>query len=38
MNNAAVIYIRVSTTEQAKFGYSLEAQEEICRDFAKRNN
>ena len=38
MNSAAVIYIRVSTTEQAKFGYSLEAQEEICRDFAKRNN
>ena len=34
----AVIYIRVSTTEQAELGFSLKAQEEICLDYAKRNN
>ena len=34
----AVIYIRVSTTEQAELGYSLKAQEESCLDYAKRNN
>jgi len=34
----AIIYIRVSTTEQAEFGYSLKAQEEICLDYAKRND
>ena len=33
----AIIYIRVSTTEQAEFGYSLKAQEEVCLDYAKRN-
>ncbi|NQT67451.1 MAG: recombinase family protein [Actinobacteria bacterium] len=33
----SIIYIRVSTTEQAEFGYSLKAQEEICLDYAKRN-
>ena len=33
----AIIYVRVSTNEQAEFGYSLKAQEEICFDFAKRN-
>lgn len=32
-----VIYIRVSTTEQAELGYSLKAQEEACREYAKRN-
>ena len=32
----AIIYIRVSTTEQAELGYSLKAQEEICLEFAKR--
>ena len=37
MNSTAIIYIRVSTSEQAEFGYSLKAQEEICRDYAKRN-
>jgi len=37
MNTAAVIYIRVSTTEQAEFGYSLKAQEEICLDYARKN-
>ncbi|MBE3088687.1 MAG: recombinase family protein, partial [Actinobacteria bacterium] len=33
----AIIYVRVSTTEQVD-GYSLKTQEEICRDYAKRNN
>ncbi|MHB8279326.1 MAG: recombinase family protein [Candidatus Humimicrobiaceae bacterium] len=33
-----IIYIRVSTTEQAELGTSLKSQEEICRDYAKRNN
>jgi len=34
----AIIYIRVSTTEQAEFGYSLKAQEEACLEYGKRNN
>ena len=34
----AIIYIRVSTTEQAELGYSLKVQEDICRDYAKRNS
>jgi len=33
----AIIYIRVSTTEQAETGFSLKAQEEVCREYAKRN-
>lgn len=33
----AVIYCRVSTDEQAEQGYSLDAQEKLCRDFARRN-
>jgi len=33
----SVIYIRVSTTEQAKLGYSLKVQEESCLEYAKRN-
>ncbi len=33
----AIIYIRVSTTEQAELGYSLKAQEETCLEYAKRN-
>lgn len=32
----AVIYTRVSTTEQAKLGYSLKDQEEKCLDFAQK--
>jgi site-specific DNA recombinase len=32
----AIIYIRVSTTEQAELGYSLKSQEEICLDYAKK--
>ena len=34
----AVIYCRVSTKEQAEKGFSLEAQEEKCKAFAKANN
>ena len=34
----AIIYIRVSTTEQAENGYSLKTQKEICLDYAERNN
>jgi len=33
----AVIYTRVSTEEQTK-NYSLDSQEDICRDYALRNN
>ena len=32
----SIIYVRVSTTEQAQLGYSLKAQEELCKDYAKR--
>ena len=34
----AIIYIRVSTNEQARKGYSLEAQEEYCRKYCKQND
>lgn len=34
MNTGAVIYARVSTDEQAKFGTSIEAQLEKCRNYA----
>jgi site-specific DNA recombinase len=33
----ALIYCRVSTEEQAEQGYSLDAQEKFCRDFAQNN-
>lgn len=33
----ALIYCRVSTEEQAEQGYSLDAQERLCRDYAKNN-
>jgi len=33
----ALIYCRVSTEEQAKKGYSLDAQENFCRKFAEEN-
>ena len=36
MHNA-LIYCRVSTEEQAEKGYSLDAQEKFCRDFAQNN-
>ena len=34
----AIIYIRVSTKNQANEGFSLENQEKVCRDYAKKNN
>jgi len=34
----AIIYCRVSTTEQATLGFSLKAQEKVCRDYAERNS
>jgi site-specific DNA recombinase len=33
----ALVYCRVSTEEQAQEGYSLEAQEKYCRQFAQSN-
>jgi site-specific DNA recombinase len=33
----ALIYCRVSTEEQAKEGYSLEAQEKYCRQYTQRS-
>ena len=33
----SLIYCRVSTEEQAEKGYSLDAQENLCRDFAQIN-
>ena len=38
MMNKALIYSRVSTEEQAKEGYSLDAQQNFCSNFAKHNN
>ncbi|MBN1227673.1 MAG: recombinase family protein [Deltaproteobacteria bacterium] len=38
MNKKALIYCRVSTDEQAQEGFSLDAQERFCRDFANNNN
>lgn len=35
--NSCFIYCRVSTEEQADKGYSLDAQEKLCREFAERN-
>lgn len=32
-----LLYARVSTEEQAQKGYSLDAQEKFCRDFAQNN-
>jgi site-specific DNA recombinase len=32
----AIIYVRVSTTEQAELGYSLASQEAICLEYARR--
>jgi site-specific DNA recombinase len=33
----ALVYCRVSTEEQAKEGYSLDAQEKYCRQYTQRN-
>ncbi|MEF9427253.1 MAG: recombinase family protein, partial [Candidatus Mariimomonas ferrooxydans] len=37
-NMNAIIYIRVSTTEQAEKGYSLKVQEETCLKYALSNS
>ncbi len=37
MNNA-LLYLRVSSKEQEKEGYSLDAQEKLAHDYAHRNN
>jgi len=37
MNKSVVIYTRVSTLKQANKGLSLEAQEEICKQYAVKN-
>uniref|UniRef100_UPI003CCA4D65 recombinase family protein n=1 Tax=Mesomycoplasma ovipneumoniae TaxID=29562 RepID=UPI003CCA4D65 len=34
----AALYIRVSTDEQARKGYSLPAQQEALEEYAKKNN
>lgn len=36
-NKNAVVYYRVSTTEQAERGFSLESQKELCLEYAKKN-
>ena len=33
-----MVYCRVSTDEQAREGYSLDAQEKLCRQFCNNNN
>ena len=35
MGRKVVAYVRVSTEEQAKHGYSIEVQEQVLRDYAK---
>ncbi len=37
-NKKAVIYYRVSTSDQAERGFSLNNQKEVCRKFAESNN
>ena len=34
----AVLYLRVSTEEQVKHGFSIETQKKTCMDFARREN
>ncbi len=36
--NFALLYVRVSSKEQEKEGYSLDAQEKLGKDYALRNN
>jgi len=38
ISKKCVIYARVSTSEQAKLGYSLEAQEATLREYAEKND
>ena len=34
--NSALLYVRVSSKEQEKEGYSLDAQEKLGREYAQR--
>lgn len=36
--NSALLYVRVSSKEQEKEGYSLDAQEKLGEDYARRND
>ena len=38
MSKTAIIYVRVSTEEQKKKGYSISGQTQRCIEFAKRND
>lgn len=38
MSQKALIYCRVSSTNQKKEGHGLESQEHRCRQFAEQNN
>ena len=38
MNRKVVAYIRVSTEEQARHGYSMEAQRQVLADYARGHN
>ncbi len=38
MQELALLYVRVSSKEQEKEGYSLDAQEKLAFDYAQRNN
>jgi len=38
MINPALLYVRVSSKEQEKEGYSLDAQEKLGEDYAHRNS
>ena len=38
MKRKVIAYIRVSTEEQAKHGFSIEAQKQVLRDYAKGND
>ena len=36
--NKALLYVRVSSKEQEKEGYSLDAQEKLGKEYAERKN
>lgn len=38
MKQKALFYVRVSTDEQAKFGYSIDMQQNQCFNFAEKSN
>jgi len=37
-NNRAVIYLRVSSKGQEENGFSLDAQEKMCKEYAEKEN